>query len=84
METLVSCNKNTIVIFNNGSSEVKNHDFTGIFEDKQNKRKQKFYRTFRSQELPEYYNRTISGDDKFVLDKFCPNINKIHQNLKSN
>ena len=84
LETLISCNENANVIFNNGSSEVKNHDFTSTFKDELNKRKQKFYRAFRSQELSEYYDRTISEDDKFVLDKFCPNINQKHQNLKSN
>ena len=39
-------------------------------------REKEFYHAFRSQELSEYYNSLISGDDKFLPDKFCPKINK--------
>lgn len=43
---------------------------TTISKDELNQWKLKFYLAFRSQELWEYYNSLIKGDDKFVSDKF--------------
>ena len=76
LDTLTSCIKNTNAIFNNESSETQNHDSTKLFKDELNKRKLKFYQARRSQELSECRNSLISGDDKFIPDKFCPRINK--------
>ena len=84
LDTLTSCIQNTNVIFNNGSSAIQNHNFTGIFKDDLNERKLKLYQAFRSQERLEKYNRLISEDDKFVPDKSHPKTNKIHPNSKNN
>ena len=76
LDTLTSCIKKTNAIFNTGSSEIHLYDFTRIFKDGLNERKLKFCQAFRSQELPGYYNSLMRRDDKFVPDRFVPDINK--------
>ena len=53
----------------------KNYDFTRTLKDELNERKLNIFQPFRSQGLQQY-NNLISGDGKFVPDKFRVRINK--------
>ena len=53
----------------------KNYDFTRTLKDELNERKLNIFQAFRSQGLQQY-NNLISGDGKFVPDKFPVRINK--------
>ena len=53
----------------------KSYDFTRTLKDELNERKLNIFQAFRSQGLQQY-NNLISGDGKFVPDKFPVRINK--------
>ena len=54
---------------------LKSYDFTRTLKDELNERKLNIFQAFRSQGLQQY-NNLISGDGKFVPDKFPVRINK--------
>lgn len=75
MDALCNTIKSTNTLVST-ESRNENSDQTNVFKNELNERKITFYKGFRSQQLSEYYNTLISGEQKFVPDKFRPRVNK--------